>query len=127
MTLAPEPVRDYETIGNMIGHTTTAKDYYQFVPANWIDGCQVAFLTVNADPFGHSNSFAYTETASDALLNTVLDADGRTTSPAYSNAGSALITSVTDPIGATARFLYDNRRCRREFQAGMPAPRGWSP
>ena len=75
-------------------------------------GRQYALLSQRLDRYGRTTRYEWetngTGSAQVARLKTMTDRDGRTCSLAYTNTSfPRLITSVTDPYGRSARFLYD--------------------
>jgi RHS repeat-associated protein len=94
------------TINFVITHPDGAKDCYGYLAM--LGMSQVAFLTAQVDPYGHSNRFIYIQTNSAILLKYVVDADGRTNTLTYTNALlPSQVTGVTDPFGRTAIIRYD--------------------
>jgi RHS repeat-associated protein len=91
--------------------------YYTFRATNDAQNVVTYFMSSQSDPTGQSLFFHYTRVdltdglgskTAQVTLNSVTDADSRTTTLAYTNtARPTLITSVTDPYSRTARLLHD--------------------
>ena len=107
-TVAQRQTSGANLTGFVITHSDGSKDTYGFVPAEHLDGNQVALLTASADPFGHTTSYLYQETNSTVFLKYVVDTDGRTNSLTYTNSSFPnRITGVTDPFGRSIILRYD--------------------
>jgi RHS repeat-associated protein len=105
-------LRTVDDSNNLTGFVMSAGDgskaYYQFVPTQQIDAHQVALLTAQVDPSGHTNKFLYSETNDIIFLTGVVDVDGRTSTLEYTNvAFPNLVTAIVDPFGRTARLQYN--------------------
>ena len=94
-----------------IDHPNGARDYYNYVATNLLGTYQVAYITEEVDPYGHTNRFEYSYDSTNMLtrLVRVIDADGKTNTLSYTNLSyPSLITGVTDPFGRTTTLRYNS-------------------
>jgi YD repeat-containing protein len=119
--------------GTLTGYTVQypsgATDYYNFVLTD-TTGTVLCYRTQQVDAAGHATQFVYnTDINNITRLQSVIDADGLTTTISYANTSyptritgvtdafgraaalyynaSGLLTNVTDVVGISSQFAYD--------------------